>query len=77
MVTAPGNFSESVFAAFDDGDGQEILREIGVYIEHAERFFLGFFGGFVRGVAFLPEKFGGAQAVLRGAYLLCRMTLHH
>lgn len=49
------------FAAFDDGYGEDVFGEVCVDVEHAEGFFAGLLGGFVGGVAFLPEELGGAE----------------
>ena len=58
--------------ALDDGHRHEVLREVGVDLEHL----LGFFDGLVLGrvgrVAFLPEEFCGAQEQARA-----HLPAHH
>ncbi len=49
------------FCALCDGDGEDILGEVGVEVEDLEGFFLGLIGGFVCGVSFLPEEFRGSE----------------
>lgn len=49
------------FFAGDGGDGEDVTLEVFVDFVHGGGFQLGFFAGFVGGVAFLPEEFGGAQ----------------
>jgi hypothetical protein len=43
------------------GHGQNVLGHLAVHLEDVERLLLRFFGGGVKGVAFLPEELGGAQ----------------
>ena len=47
--------------ALDDGDGQEVFIYGGVVVEDLSYFFAGAFFRQMRCVAFLPEKFAGAQ----------------
>src|SRR3546814_4208671 len=47
--------------ARDHGHREAILREIAIEIENLERFGARFVGAGVRGMAFLPQEFGGAQ----------------
>ena len=56
-----GEFFRIGFGTLDHGNREEFLGEGGVDIEHAQGFGAGFGFGFVGGVAFLPEEFGGAE----------------
>ncbi len=58
--------------ALDHRHGHDVLGHLGVNIEDAQHFFHGFFVRGVRGVAFLPEKFGGAQEHARA-----QLPAHH
>ena len=47
--------------ALDHRHGHHVLGDFGIDVEHAQHFLQRLFVGGVRGVAFLPEEFGGAQ----------------
>ena len=57
----PGEAFTLGFAAFYNRYGHYILGEIGINVKHAPGFLKGLFFGGVRGMAFLPEEFRGAQ----------------
>ena len=58
---APGESLVGGFGAFDDGHGHDVFGEACVDLVHLLGFFEGLGFGGVCGVAFLPEKFGGAK----------------
>ena len=63
-----GEFFGVGLGAFDDGDGEECFGEGGVDVEHFQRFDLRLVGGFVGGVAFLPEELGRSQEESRAHF---------
>ena len=65
VVTAPGNFSRVGLLALDHRHRHELLGELGVDVEHAQRLLVRLLRGLVRGVAFLPEELRGAQEQAR------------
>ena len=54
--------------ALNNGDGKIFLAHLCVDIQHAHGLSLGFLGGFVHGVALLPQELGAAQEGAGGLF---------
>ena len=65
VSTAPGKRSAARLAALEDGDGEHVLGDLAVDLEHAQRLRDGLVGRGVRGVALLPQELARAQEEAR------------
>src|SRR5699024_5087063 len=55
-------------ASADNGNGQHLLAEVRIYIQHLLRSLFGFLRGSVRRMAFLPQELSGTQERTRGLF---------